>query len=465
MSDDGPDEPAAPRTPADPATYRWLPGPVATGAALLATPLALAGPVGVLATLTIDAATVLVSFLEGRRLARASVSAERISDGRWVVGATHTVTLRLTNPSDRPLRVTVKDDLPEGFVADPPEHVVDLPPHAQREVSYRVVPPERGDHELGDVHLKIEGGTRLGAALVAQRAASTHRVYPNVLGNRREELASRVTDVRQRGVRNVRLSGGGGEFAQLREYVQGDALRDFDWKATAKRQRPVTKVREHERSQTIVLALDAGRMMAADLTEAKGTERGTRVAMTKLDHALNAALLTAHVALRSGDRVGLIVFADTVRLFVPPARGLAHYRRLLDATYRVKAELSFVDFRRLSEFIKLKVPKRSLLVVLTDLLDEAHAMPLAREAKILGKKHLVVCVSLKDPVAEELSRAAVTRDDEVWSRAAAADVVMEREVVKAHLGKNGVGLVEAPASELSFAVVNRYLEIKSRARL
>jgi uncharacterized protein (DUF58 family) len=295
-------------------------------------------------------------------------------------------------------------------------------------------------------------------------------VYPNVLGNRREELASRITDVRRAGLKNVRLSGGGGEFAQLREYVQGDPFRDFDWKATAKRQRPVTKVREHERSQTILLAIDAGRMMAAGLTEAAVTGTGptparSRIAMTKLDHALNAALLTAHVALRSGDRVGMVVFAEDVRTFVPPARGLGHYRRLLDATYRVKAELSFVDFRRLAEFVKLRVPKRSLLVVLTDLLDEAHAMPLAKEAQILGRKHLVVCVSLKDPVAEALASAPVQRDDDAWARAAAADVIMERDLVKAHLTKNGVGLVEAPASELSFAVVNRYLEIKSRSRL
>lgn len=460
-----PSEPERRPDPADPASYRWSPGAIAVGTALAAAPLALAGPPGVLGALALDTATVLVSYLAGRRLAHAGISAERFTEGRWVVGATHTVTIRLTNPSDRAVRVTVRDDLPDGFVCEPPEHVVELPPHAQRDVSYQVVPPSRGDHSLGNVHLKIEGGLRLGAALVEQPLAGPHRVYPNVLGNRREELASRITDVRRSGLRNVRLSGGGGEFAQLREYVQGDPFRDFDWKATAKRQRPVTKVREHERSQSILLAIDAGRMMAAGLTEAGEGSVRARVAMTKLDHALNAALLTAHVALRSGDRVGLIVFAEDVRLFVPPARGLGHYRRLLDATYRVKADLSFVDFRRLAEFVKLRVPKRSLLVVLTDLLDEAHAMPLAREAKVLGKKHLVVCVSLKDPVAEALARATVTRDDDAWGRAAAADVVMEREVVKAHLVRSGVGLVEAPASELSFSVVNRYLEIKSRARL
>lgn len=468
-------------TPADPSRFRWLPAPAVPAAAILASPLALGGPIGIAATLGIDAATVLVSYAQARSLARHGVTAKRIHDARWVVGATHTVTLRVHNPSDRPLRVTVRDDVPEGFSMQPEEQTITLPPHARRDVSYQIVPPQRGDHQLGDVHLKIESSPNVGAALVQQPASSTMRVYPNVLGPRREELATRVQDLRRNGLRNVRLSGGGGEFAQLREYVQGDAYRDFDWKATAKRQRPITKVREHERSQAIVLAIDAGRMMASALVTAPGPEEPPppgsatgavppgaprrHLVMTKLDHALNAALLLAHVALRSGDRVGLLVFAEDVRLFVPPGRGLGHYRALLDAVYRVQAELTFVDFRRLSEFVKLRIPKRSLLVVLTDLLDEAHAMPLAQQARVLGKKHLMVCVSLRDPEAERLATEAVTRDEDVWARAAAADLVMERSVVKAHLLKNGVALVEAPASELSLAVVNRYLEIKARARL
>lgn len=452
---------------ADPESFRWLPGLAVPIAAMVSSPLALAGPVGVGAALAVDAVTVLISYGQARGLARRGITAQRIADGRLVVGATHGVTLRLHNPSDRPVKVTVRDDVPEGFSVSPEEMTVELPPHARRDVRYELVAKERGDHRMGNIHLKIEGG-RLGAALVEQPAGSDVRVYPNVLGPRREELGARVHDLKRSGLRNVRLAGGGGEFAHLREYVQGDAYRDFDWKATAKRQRPVTKVRETEKSQAVILAVDAGRMMASALTTkeaqaAPGRER--TIVMTKLDHAINAALLLAHVALRSGDRVGLLIFADDVRLFVPPRRGLGHYRALLDAVYRVKAELTFVDFRRLAAFIKLRVPKRSLLVVLTDLLDEAHAMPLTHEARVLGKKHLLVCVSLRDPEAERLATSPVRSDDEAWSRAAAADLVMERDVVKAHLIKSGVALVEAPASDLSLSVVNRYLEIKARARL
>lgn len=443
-----------------PAAGRWLPGRALPALALGTAPVALLGGAGAAAVLAIDAALVVLSFVEARALGKSGVTAERRLDGRLVMGIRTAVLVELHNPSSRSLRVTVRDDLPAGWDAGPGEHVVTLPPFARREVRYEVTPQGRGDFVLGALDVKVEGGLHLGASIVATVPASSVRVYPNVLGDRRDELRSRAVDPRRGGLRNVRQSGGGGEFAQLREYVRGDAYRDLDWKATAKRQRPVTKVREHERSQTVILAIDAGRTMASRLP----TDR-ERVPMTKLDHAIGAALLLAHVALRAGDRVGLCVFDGDVRTFVPPRRGQAHYRAMLDAIYATEATLSFVDFRRMAEVIKARVPRRALLVVLTDLLDEAHAMPLAEHAKVLRKKHLTVCVTLREPEADALAQAKVVAEPDLYLRAAAADVLLERDVVRAHLRASGVSLVEAPAGELGVEVVKRYLEIKERRAL
>ncbi len=252
----------------------------------------------------------------------------------------------------------------------------------------------------------------------------------------------------------MRLSGGGGEFEQLREYVAGDAYRDLDWKSTAKRRRPVTRVYEQERSQNVVLMIDAGRMMAPRLGE-----------ISKLDHAINAALLLSWVALRKGDRVGLLVFADVVQTFVPPGRGPAQYRRLLDALYRVEAHDTYVDFRRLVEFIQVRVPRRSLLVLFSDLLDDAQATPLVEHATLLRRKHLPVCVTMKDAVAERIAEASVGTVEQAYRRAAAADLLAERSGIKARLLKAAVGLVETPPGELAVATVNRYLDIKARRAL
>ncbi len=409
---------------------------------------------GLGAALAYDAALLVGAAVEGRWLGRRAPAVERAMESRLVVGVENRITIRLHNPHARAIRVTVRDDLPDGWEATPDELTIELPAYARREVSYGVVPPRRGRFAFGDLHLKLEGPAKLGASLVRVDATEAARVYPNVLGPRRYELAARLGDLASVGFRSVRQSGGGGEFEQLREYVAGDAYRDLDWKTTAKRQRPVTRVFEQERSQVVLLAIDAGRMMATRLG-----------AISKLDHAINAALLLAWVALRKGDRVGLLVFSDHVHQFVAPGRGPGQYRAVLEALYAVQAEETFVDFRRLVEFMQVRARKRALLVLFSDLLDEAHAMPLAEHAGLLRRRHLPVCVTMHDPVAERLADAPVDSALGAYRRAAAADLLQEREGVKAHLRKNGVSLVEAPPGELAVATVNRYLEIKARRLL
>lgn len=451
MSDDdaeGEDPGAAPR---------WVPGSRLSGLAAAGLPLALldgGSGLGFAAALTFDAALLAGAALEGRALSRAAPEARRRMDARLVVGVDNVVTVQLRNPGARTLRVRVRDDLPDGWAGSPDELEVTLPPHSRRELSYTVRPGRRGRFRFGDLHLRITGRAGLGAAIVAVRAATDARVYPNVLGPRRYELAARLGGLRQAGFRRVRATGGGGEFEQLAEYVPGQPYRDVDWKATAKRGRPVVRLHQQERSQQVLLCIDCGRMMAPKLD-----------GISKLDHAINAALMLAYVALRNGDRVGLVVFADVVKTFVPPGRGPGQYRRLLEALYEVEASSTHVDFRRLVEILKLRVPRRALLVMFSDLLDQDHAMPLAEHAGLLRRKHLPVCVTMQDPVAGELAdRPAVTELD-VYRRAAAADVLAERDAVKAHLAKSAVDVVEAPPGELSVATVNRYLEIKARHRL
>ena len=277
---------------------------------------------------------------------------------------------------------------------------------------------------------------------------------------RGDELQLRLRDQQHAGNRQVRQLGGGGEFAQLREYVAGDPFRDLDWKSTAKRRRPVTRVLQHERSQTIVLGLDVGRMMAARMDEHAG-----RAGLTKLDHALHAALMLAWFALRQGDQVGLVIFGAGVSRYVPPGRGAGHYARLLEASFDVEAQSTFVDFRSLVSFVRTRVRKRALVVLFSDLLDEEHAMPLAECAAVLRQKHLPLCVTLEEPLATRLADAPATNTSEVYARAAAADLLTDRERVKAHLAKSGVGLVEASASELALSTVRRYLEIKAKHAL
>jgi uncharacterized protein (DUF58 family) len=204
---------------------------------------------------------------------------------------------------------------------------------------------------------------------------------------------------------------------------------------------------------------------AADEPDATDDTLSSRVLLTKLDHAINAALLLAYVALHGGDKVGLVVFAQDVQQFVAPRRGHGQYRRLLEALSLCEASQSYVDFRRFSELLSTRLPRRSLLVIFSDLLDESQAFPLSEQAPLLRRKHLPLCVSMTDPLVSRLAEQAPANDDQAYRRAAAVALLEDRESIKAHLRKSGVGVVEASAAELAIATVNRYLEIKAKHAL
>lgn len=430
---------------------RWLPGPRLALLTLCALPVYALGAWGMLLGACYTLVLLAAALYEARALAKAAPAANRKLDPRLLVGLENAVEIRLHNRSDLHLRVAVRDDYPSSFRVDLEELRARLAPHARESLRYCVTPDRRGRFGFEAIHLRIEGLLSLGAIIVSYDAAQHARVYPNLRGPRRYELAARLGALRSVGIRAVRRPGGGGEFEQLREYVPGDSYRDLDWKATAKRRRPVTRVQGQEQSQTVILALDAGRMMATALDQ-----------LTKLDHAIHAALLLAYVALRSGDKVGLIVFAEQVLSFLPPRRGHAQYRRILEALCAIEARPSYVDFPRLAEFVRARIPRRSLLVIFSDLLDEAQALPLCQQAPLLRRKHLLLCASMTDPVAESLAHARAVNDAQAYQRAAAAALLEDRDAIKLHIRKSGIGLVEAPATELAIAAVNRYLEIKSK---
>ena len=433
---------------------RFAPGKRLPWALLLLLPLFVLGAGAYWLGLVADCALLAWAWLESRSLLRQLPLLTRALPTRLSIGAANRVTITLDNRSAVRVRGVVRDDYPSAFRTEPSELSFAVPARSSLELDYDAFVQRRGQYAFGDLHMRLDGAFGLGSLLLSVPARAEARVYPNLRGPRRYELALRRRALHSVGVRSARRMGSGGEFEQLREYVPGDALRDFEWKASAKRLRPITRVHGQEQSQSVLLALDTGRMMGTQLDE-----------LTKLDHAIHAALLLAWVALRAGDRVGLILFAEDVQRFLPPARGHAQYLRILESLYAAQASPTYVDFRELARFVRARVPRRSLLLVFSDLLDESQALPLAAELPKLRVMHLPLCITISDPVAKRLAQAPVASADQVYLRAAAADLLAERAVVKSQLARAGVSVVEAEAADLAVATVNRYLEIKRQRAL
>jgi uncharacterized protein (DUF58 family) len=248
--------------------------------------------------------------------------------------------------------------------------------------------------------------------------------------------------------------GRGTELERLRDYVPDDDYRRIAWKATARRGRPVVVVHEIERSQNLVLLVDAGRLMGAPSGD-----------LDKLDHAVNAALALAYVAVGVGDRVGLLVFADRVEQYLPPARGRRQLQVLLEALYRVSAQPVESDPARALRHLAARNPKRSLVVLFTDQAEASEAEALLGPLGLIARHHLAMCVLVADPELGALAAAPLDDTRRAYERVVAQRLLDERRAVVERLEGRGAIVVDVAADRLSAETVDRYLEAKARTLL
>src|SRR6266542_638651 len=298
-----------------------------------------------------DGCLLLLFFLDAllarRRALALQVRRER--PARLSLGVDNEVVLVLDNPRRGRVRLLVRDQPPPAFRAEPAVIEATVPARGWARLAYRLLPTDRGNFAFGNVAVRCLGPLGLAWADRSIPAGETVQVYPNLLEVRRYEALLRTTLVRAGGYRARRLPGAGREFSHYRDYTVDDDYRTVNWKATARRGKPITAVFESEHSQDVIFCLDVGRMMAARV--------GT---LTKLDHAINAVLMLTHVSHRFQDNLGLLVFSHTVHVYLPPAKGRFQYARFLQTLYSVRPELCYVNYREAFQYLTGRHPKRAL---------------------------------------------------------------------------------------------------------
>jgi uncharacterized protein (DUF58 family) len=439
--------------------------------------LLLAGPVGALGgsfvllalavcLLALVAAVVDWSLAaDGKRVvARRVLASDKLSLGAW-----NPVRIELANQSARPLRLVIRDLPPLGFLVEPsvPLFNASLRPLATTVVSYHAKPPARGDAVFGDLHIRVDGPFGLVRRAFRCPDSTQHiRVYPNLRELRRYDLLVRRGLETQPVGRPVRIAGASTEFERVRDYLPDDEFRRINWKATARRGQPMVNQFEAERSQNLVVLLDAGRAMAALADPQNGPDaENAEPGLTKLDYALNAALLLAHVASQRGDRVALLAYADDVRAFVPLQRGRRALVPIVQALYNLRAEPIEPDHGRAFDFLATRNLRRSLVVLFTDLADRESSANLAAHVLRAAKHHLVVCVTLGDP---NVRRPAQRRPDDaasLYEKMVAQQLLDDRSTVLAQLAAHGVLTVDTDADKLHPRLIGAYLELKQRGRI
>lgn len=389
----------------------------------------------------------LLSLIGARRF-RATRSLRLVGS----LGEKQDVELVLENHGRLGRHVRVRDDVPETFEAEPSEFQLAIPAGRQATLYYSIVPKRRGTYLFQRVDALVSSRLGLWQRSVFWPVATEIRVYPDVRQIARYTVLARRDRLSILGVRRSRRLGTDNEFERLRDYIEGDEPKHMDWRATARRRKLTVRAHQVNQSQRLLFLLDCGRMMAGDT--------GDR--LSPLDHALNAMLMLAHVALIRGDQVGLLAFSDRVRAYVPPGGGARRLDRIVHSVHNVFPEMIEPRYDRAFLELERRCRKRSLVILMTNLFDDVNGQIVADHLGNVVGRHLPLGVFLRDQDIFALADGAPDEGRGLYEGAAAAALLNWREKAIAGLRRRGVLTLDVAPDDLTAPLINQYLEIKAR---
>ncbi len=363
----------------------------------------------------------------------------------WVIG----------NRSGRTARLTMSDALWPSLAAERRSVSARLPAGARSRSRAPFRPTRRGRFPLDDITVRVQGPLHLASRQSTRSVPGGIRVMPAYPS--RDEIVRRIRQPRvlEVGLRSIRASGGGTEFDQLRDYRPDDDFKRINWPATVRLGRPIVQQYRAERNQNVVLLLDNGRVMA-----------GTVGGVPRVEHAMDAVLGMVQASSKLGDRVGLIAFDRQVRAIVPPTNGKGQLGRAAEAMYQLETEYSESAYQVAFATATSRFRRRSLYVVLTDLVEAVVEQALLPALPILTRRHLVVIAAVQDPAV--LGWAAGGRHEwagDAFREAAAVGAMQQRARAVARLRAAGAVVVDAAPGRLAVELVDTYLELKASGKL
>lgn len=410
-----------------------------------------------------EALALAAALLDGLRLpAPAMLTASRSWSNAPALMSETEIELTLENHGRTVLNCRLVDDLPPALVAEPATLRLTAFPGVPAKLRYRVAPSERGDWETGWLYVRYRSPLGLLERWAMAPLTQTVRVYPALRAGEEQRLflaRSRQIDLQ---LRQTRQRGLGRDFESLREYRDGDDLRDICWTATARRGSPITRQYQAEHSQPVWIVLDCGRLMRARVAASEHAESPTRI-HAKLDYACTTAVALAQLALYSGDRVGLLAYGQGIQQQLLPGKGAAHLRQIIESLAQLRAEPSEADHLLATATLNRLQPRRSLILWVTDLAETAMRPEVIDGALQLLRRHVLLFVAMAQPEIESIAQARPKDVEQMFLAAAAQEMAGHRELLLARLHEQGALTLDLNPEALTSSVLNQYLAIKERA--
>jgi len=389
-------------------------------------------------------------MLELRRVWRAPPS----------LGVRSKVSVELHNYSARPIFARLIDETPRALCRDLPTVELAIAGGGSASSEYGVLPVQRGNVSMGKLFIRYQSAMRLAERWAVADMAGSVRVLPNLERAKQQTLYLIRTRQVAMERRRKHLRGVGREFESLREYRPGDEIRNVCWTATARRSKLITRVFQVERSQTVWIVLDAGRLLREQIVRGESDLR-----LSKLDYAVDAALALAQVAMHSGDRVGLIAYGRNIQQNRNPGRGAAYLHAIVESLALVRSEPYEADHARAANALLSEQHRRSLIVWVTDLAETVGTPDVMEYALQMTRRHLVLFAAVGQPDLNDRVAQHPESEEEMFRYVAAIEIVQRRELLLRRLRQQGVLAMEIMPGALTTSLVNQYLDIKDRSLL
>jgi uncharacterized protein (DUF58 family) len=420
-----------------------------------------------------DALVLLAALLDGLRLPQAAkLTAARNWSNAPSLDSQTEIELTIENQGAVIIECFLIDDLPPAL-RDTADQQAPLRlmvfPRVPASVRYRVEPQERGDCTTGLLYIRYRSPLGLAERWARAPLAQNVRVYPALRTGEEQQIflaRSRQIDLQ---LRQVRQRGLGRDFESLRDYRDGDDLRDICWTASARRGSLITRQYQTERSQPVWIVLDCGRLMRSRVVAAPHADAtlplppGSLRAHSKLDHACTAAVALAQLALFSGDRVGLLAYGQSIQQRLLPGRGAAHLRQMIELLAQLRAESSEADHLRATALLGRLQPRRALILWVTDLAETAMRPEVIDGAMNLLRRHVLLFVAMAQPEVDLIAQRRPKNVEEMFRAAAAQEMAGRRELLLARLHEQGALTLDLNPEAVASSVLNQYLMVKERA--
>ena len=386
--------------------------------------------------------------------ARTGIEATRITPEKLSNGDENPINVSIKNYYSFKIAAKIIDEIPFQFQVRNFEIIRKVKASSQDEINYYLRPTERGEYSFGNLNIYVSSPLRLISRRFTFNKDQMVPTYPSYIQLRKYDLMAFSNNLFQYGVKKIRRIGHTMEFEQIKEYVQGDDIRTLNWKATAKKNALMVNQFQDEKSQSVYMAIDKGRLMKMPFNK-----------LSLLDYAINATLVLSNIILKKQDKAGMFAFSKKVENRVVAEKRSSQMQQILESLYNIRTDFFESDFSRLYVDIKKNINQRSLIILYTNFetLDSLHRQ--LPYLKGIAKNHLLVVVFFNNTELNDLIQKKAENIQEVYDKVIAEKFAFEKRLIVNELKKYGIYSVLTQPENLTLDTINKYLEIKARGIL